>query len=159
MYGKELKAKFVEEVKAILPKGFGLSVSLRHGNVVVATIKAPYVFAHLDKLDPVKTWLQRGYEKSVERVQPINHYYIEDHFNMENEQSKELAEVLDKATRIYNTLTKDEGWWDEADQRYVSYTYFDLYLKPSKKAIENAEYKLAEYTWNENELAYNVVCK
>ena len=128
-------------------------------NGIGMTIKTPYVFSHLDKLDPNRIWLQRNYAKRIEDVKPINHYYIEDHFNLENEQSKELVEVLEKVTGIYNNLTAKNGWYDESEQRWVSFTYFNLYLKPSKKAIENAEYKVAEYTWNDNELVYNLSLK
>lgn len=159
MNNQELKAKLIEQAKEILPKGFGISVRVGACSVFTVTIKSPYAFAHLDKLEPVNSWLQRNYLKQVEKVREINHYYIEDHFNIENEQSKELVEVLEKVTKIYQNLTAGDGWYDEADQRWVSFTYLHLYLKPSKKAIENAEYKVAEYTWNENELAYNVVCK
>lgn len=159
MSNKELKAKLVEQVKAILPKGFGISVRIRDCNVFSTTITTPYVFAHLDKLDPVKTWLRRSYENKIEKVQNINHYHIKDQFNLENEQGKELAKVLEKVTEIYNQITSKDGWYDETDQRWVSFTYLDLCLKPSKKAIENAKYKVAEYTWNGKELAYNVVCK
>lgn len=157
MNNQELKAKLVEQAKAILPKGFGISVRVGDCSVFQVTIKSPYAFAHLDNLEPNSSWLQRNYVKKVDAVSNINHYYIEDHFNLENEQSKELVEVLDKVTRIYNSL--ESGWYDEADQRWVSFTYLNLYLKPSKKVIENAEYEVAEYTWNEDELAYNVVCK
>lgn len=130
MNNQELKAKLIEQAKEILPKGFGISVRIGACSVFTVTIKSPYAFAHLDKLEPVNSWLQRNYLKQVEKVREIN-----------------------------QNLTAGDGWYDEADQRWVSFTYLHLYLKPSKKAIENAEYKVAEYTWNENELAYNVVCK
>lgn len=159
MNNQELKAKLIEQAKEILPKGFGISVRIGACSVFSVTIKTPYVFSHLDKLDPNRIWLQRNYAKRIEDVKPINHYYIEDHFNLENEQSKELVEVLEKVTGIYNNLTAKDGWYDESEQRWVSFTYFNLYLKPSKKAIENAEYKVAEYTWNDNELVYNLSLK
>ncbi|MGP1493749.1 MAG: hypothetical protein ACTTIS_00165 [Streptobacillus sp.] len=158
MNNQELKAKLIEQAKEILPKGFGISVRVGSYSIFSVTIKTPYVFAHLDKLDPIRS-VVRNYKKKVESIEDINHYHIEDHFNLENEQSKELTEVLEKVTGIYNKLTAKDGWYDESEQRWVSFTYFNLYLKPSKKAIENAEYKVAEYTWNENKLEYDVVCK
>ena len=65
MNNQELKAKLIEQAKEILPKGFGISVRVGACSVFTVTIKSPYAFAHLDKLEPVNSWLQRNYLKQV----------------------------------------------------------------------------------------------
>lgn len=56
MNNQELKAKLIEQAKEVLPKGFGISVRIGACSVFTVTIKSPYAFAHLDKLEPVNSW-------------------------------------------------------------------------------------------------------
>ena len=146
------KERFLAEIKAILPKGWKVSISYPYGRYV-AKVTVPYAVA--DLLQVGKRIAYKGWEYKVNAGSQIevNQYRIKEQFN-NSEKGLELAKVSQAITDIFNS--EMVAVWNESDQVYDRDFYYSIVLVPSKVAVEESNLDKIVYSAVEIEEGYYV---
>lgn len=149
---QERKARFVAGIKAVLPKGWKVSVSYSYGKYF-AKVTVPYVVADLLKTGKRSSYQGWEYVLNAGSQVEVNQYCIEEQFNG-SEKGLELARVSQEIANVFNAEATAE--WNESEQVYDRNFYYSIVLVPSKIAVEESNLDKIVYSAVENEEGYYV---
>ena len=124
---KEKKAKIVEAVKAVLPKGWKATFAIRHYSTIVCTIRsAP--FDLVSKMDHKS--VKEGYPDGFTYL-GINHYHAHTYSS-----DKEFTATLEKIINALNTDNYDRS--DIMTDYFNVGHYIDLQFGSWAKPFKNS---------------------